>query len=101
MKAIWNGKVVAEADKDDLIYIERHWYFPPHSVNQQQFLRKSTTPYNCYWKGACQYFDVGAGDNWSHDNAWSYPVLQPSAIDRIKQDFSNYVAFWRDVRVME
>ncbi len=100
MKAIWNGKTVAEADKDDLIYIEGNWYFPPASV-KQEFLRKSDTPYTCPWKGVCQYFDVGEGETWAQDNAWSYPKPLPSAIDQVKKDFSNYVAFWRDVKVGE
>lgn len=100
MKAIWNGKVVAEAAKDDLIYIERNWYFPPSAVNQDH-LRKSDTPYICPWKGECRYFDVGEGETWSHDNAWTYPEPKQSAIDIVKKDFSNYVAFWRDVEVVE
>lgn len=100
MKAIWNDQVIAEADKDDLIYIEQNWYFPPDSV-KQDYLRKSPTPYTCPWKGECQYFDVGQGENWSHDNAWSYPNPLPTAIERVHKDFSNYVAFWRDVRVTE
>lgn len=100
MKAIWNGQVVAEADKADLIYIEQNWYFPPSSV-KQEFLRKSDTPYTCPWKGVCQYFDVGQGDNWSKDNAWSYPDPLPSAFDRVHTDFTGYVAFWRDVQVTE
>lgn len=100
MKAIWNDTVIAEADKKDLIYIEGNWYFPPSSVNRQ-FLRESDTPYTCPWKGVCQYFDVGEGDNWSKDSAWSYPEPKPSAIDIVKKDFSNYIAFWRDVEVVE
>jgi len=102
MKAMWNDQVIAEADKSELIYIEQNWYFPPSSV-KQEFLRKSDTPYTCPWKGVCQYFDVGhsddSGDNWSQDNAWSYPEPLESAIRTVKKDFSNYVAFWRDVRV--
>lgn len=100
MKATWNGQVIAEADKEDLIYIEQNWYFPPSSV-KQEFLRKSDTPYTCPWKGVCQYFDVGQGDNYSKDNAWSYPEPMPSAIERVHKDFSGYVAFWRDVTVEE
>jgi uncharacterized protein (DUF427 family) len=100
MKAVWNDQVIAEADKDDLIYIEQNWYFPPDSI-KQDFLRKSDTPYTCPWKGVCQYFDVGEGDSWSADNAWSYPEPKPSAIETVKKDFSNYVAFWRDVQVTE
>ena len=100
MKATWNDQVIAEADHDDLIYIERTWYFPPSSV-KSEFLRKSDTPYTCPWRGVCQYFDVGSGDTWSKDNAWSYPDPKPTAIDIVKKDFSNYVAFWRDVTVTE
>lgn len=98
MKAIWNDKVIAEADKDDLIYIEGNWYFPPDSV-KREYLRESDTPYTCPWKGECQYFDVGEDNNWSHDSAWTYPEPKPGAIDKVKKDFSNYVAFWRDVEV--
>ncbi len=100
MKAIWNNQVIAEADKEDLIYIEQNWYFPPDSVNQE-FLQKSPTPYTCPWKGVCQYFNVGQGDNMSEDNAWSYPGPYESGIERVHKDFSNYVAFWRDVQVTE
>jgi uncharacterized protein (DUF427 family) len=100
MKAIWNDHVVADADKDDLIYIEGNWYFPPDSVNQD-YLQKSDTPYTCPWKGECQYFNVGSGDNFSKDNAWTYPEPTPSAITTVKKDFSGYVAFWRDVQVTE
>lgn len=100
MKALWNGRVIAEADKDDLIYIEGNWYFPPSKV-KQEFLRKSDTPYTCPWKGECQYFDIGTGDTWSHDNAWTYPEPKPTAIGIVKKDFSNYIAFWRDVQVAE
>jgi uncharacterized protein (DUF427 family) len=100
MKATWNGHVIAEADKDDLIYIEQNWYFPPSSV-KEEFLRKSPTPYTCPWKGVCQYFDVGQEENWSSDNAWSYPEPYPTAFERLHKDISNYVAFWRDVTVSE
>jgi uncharacterized protein (DUF427 family) len=100
MKAVWNDQIIAEADKEDLIYIEGNWYFPPSSV-VQKFLKKSDTPYTCPWKGVCQYFDVGEGDSWAKDNAWSYPEPKSSAIDTVKKDFSNYVAFWQDVKVEE
>ena len=100
MQAIWNDTVIAEADKADLIYIEQHWYFPPSSV-KKEFLRESPTPYTCPWKGVCQYFDVGTGDNWSKDSAWSYPDPKPSSLDIVKKDYKDYVAFWQDVEVRE
>lgn len=100
MKAIWNGVVIAEAPHDELIYIEKNWYFPPSSV-VQDYLTKSDTPYTCPWKGVCQYFNVGEGEKSSPDAAWTYPQPMPSAINTVKKDFSNYVAFWRDVEVSE
>ncbi len=100
MKAIWKGNIIADAPKDELIFIERNWYFPPNRVNQT-FLQKSSTPYTCPWKGECQYFNVGEGYNWSQDSAWSYPEPKFEAIERVKKDFSNYIAFWRDVEVVE
>ncbi|HUA13617.1 MAG TPA: DUF427 domain-containing protein [Candidatus Sulfotelmatobacter sp.] len=100
MKAIWNDEVIAEAPKEDLIYIEGNWYFPPSSV-KMEYLQKSPTPYTCPWKGVCQYFNVVKDGKSSQDNAWSYPQPKPSAIDTVKKDFTNYVAFWRDVTVSE
>lgn len=100
MKAVWNGKVIAETPKENLIYIEGNWYFPPDSV-QKEYLRKSPTPYTCPWKGVCQYFDIGQDNEWGKDMAWSYPEPLPGAIDVVKKDFSNYVAFWKDVTVSE
>ena len=100
MKALWNGQVIAEAPKEDLIYIEQNWYFPPASV-KQEFLQKSDTPYTCPWKGVCQYFNVVQGDKVSKDNAWSYPKPLESSFKIVKKDYSNYVAFWQDVTVEE
>lgn len=100
MKAIWNDQVIAEAPREELIYIEQRWYFQPASV-KQEYLRASPTPYTCPWKGVCQYFDVGEGDNWSKDSAFSYPSPLPSALDAVKKDFSNYVSFWQEVQVSE
>jgi uncharacterized protein (DUF427 family) len=100
MKAIWNDQIIAEAPKEDLIYIERNWYFPPDSI-KKELLRISDTPYTCPWKGTCQYYDVGQGINWSRDAAFCYPQPKASAIDTVHEDFSGYFAFWKDVQVVE
>jgi uncharacterized protein (DUF427 family) len=100
MKAVWNDQIIAEAPKEDLVYVEGNWYFPPGSV-RAEYLQKSDTPYTCPWKGACQYFTVTDGTGQSEDNAWSYPQLLPGAVDRVHKDFGGYVAFWRDVAVTE
>ena len=99
MKAVVGDTVIAEADKDDLISIEGNWYFPPASV-KQEFLSKSPTPYTCPWKGECQYFTVEVDGQKLQDRAWSYPTPYPTAFDRVGKDFSNYVAFWKEVEVV-
>jgi uncharacterized protein (DUF427 family) len=100
MKAVLGETIIAEAAKEDLISIEGNWYFPPSSVNEE-FLEKSPTPYTCAWKGECQYFSVKNGEELLQDRAWSYPEPYPSSFDRVGKDYSNYVAFWKDVKVVE
>jgi uncharacterized protein (DUF427 family) len=100
VKAVYQGIVVAEAPKEELIYIEGNWYFPPSSV-KMELLEKSPTPYTCPWKGVCQYFNVSVNGETAADVAWAYPQPLPSAIEQVKKDFTNYVAFWRDVQVTE
>ena len=96
--AILNGTVLAQADEADVLHIEGNIYFPPSSVNKQ-YLVESPTPYTCPWKGECQYFSVKDGDDLLQDRAWSYPHPYPTAFDRVGKDFSDYVAFWKEVRV--
>lgn len=93
-----NGIVLAEADEADVLHIEGNVYFPPSSVNTD-LLTESPTPYTCPWKGECQYFSVKDGDTLLQDRAWSYPHPYPTAFDRVGKDFSNYVAFWKEVKV--
>lgn len=88
MKVILNDEVIAEADRDKLIYIEQNWYFPPDSARTEVF-EKSPTPYTCPWKGVCQYWNVGG----AKDAAWSYPEPLPSAIETVHKDFGGYFAF--------
>jgi len=96
--ATLNGTVLAEASEDDVLRIEGNVYFPPSSV-KSEFLVESATPYTCPWKGACQYFSVKDGEALLQDRAWSYPTPYPTAFDRVGKDFSNYVAFWKEVTV--
>lgn len=100
MKAIWNDQVIAEADKDDLIYIEGNWYFPPETINKR-FFKKSGSHSVCYWKGLASYYDVDVDGQLNNDAAWYYP--KPTRLSKkiVKKDFSNYVAFWHGVKVEE
>ena len=93
-------QVIAEASEADVIHIEGNVYFPPSAV-AADVLRDSPTPYTCPWKGECQYFTVTAEGETLPDRAWSYPHPYPSGIQRVGKDFSDYVAFWKEIRVVE
>ncbi|WP_167138220.1 DUF427 domain-containing protein [Diaminobutyricimonas sp. TR449] len=100
MKALLNGTVIAEAPPEDLVQIEGNWYFPPQSVNAE-LLEKSDTAYTCAWKGDAQYFTVKIGDTLAPDAAFSYPDPRPVSIKRIGRDYSSYIAFWKEVQIVE
>ncbi len=100
MKAIWNGATVAEAPKDDLIYIEGNWYFPPTAINKDYF-KPSDEHTTCFWKGEASYYDVDVDGKVSNGAAWYYPKPKDGSIERVKKDFTNYVAFWRGVEVVD
>jgi uncharacterized protein (DUF427 family) len=100
MKAVLDGSVIAEAPEEDLVRIEGNWYFPPASVTAGA-LEETSTPYTCPWKGDAQYFTVVAGDQRLADRAWSYPTPYPTAIEKVGKDFSGYVAFWKEVEVVD
>ncbi len=100
MKAVLGDTVIAEAPKEDLISIEGNWYFPPSSLNTE-LLSTTTTPYTCPWKGEAQYFSVNANGESLPDRAWSYPTPYPTSFDRVGKDYSNYVAFWKEVKVVD
>jgi len=100
MKAVWNDTVLAESAKEDLIYIEGNWYFPPESVNKELF-SPSKTQTTCYWKGEANYYNVNVNGKTNEDAAWYYAIPKDGSIERVKKDFTNYVAFWRGVQVTD
>ncbi|QQS17987.1 DUF427 domain-containing protein [Candidatus Saccharibacteria bacterium] len=98
MIAKWNGQVIAEAEKDELIYIEGNWYFPPTAIKKEFFI-PSETHTTCAWKGEASYYNVVVGSESNNDAAWYYPVPKDGSIERVHKDYTNYVAFWRGVEV--
>lgn len=100
MQAIWNNKVIAEAYKKDLIYIEGNWYFPPDAL-KKECLKPSDKHTTCFWKGLASYYQIDVDGVVNEDGAWYYPDPMPSAIGMVKKDFTNYVGFWRGVKVEE
>lgn len=99
VQATWNGQLLAEADKSEMLRIEGNWYFPP-TVVKREYFSDSATHTTCPWKGEASYYNVNVGDQTNEDAAWYYPVPKDGSIERVG-DFTNYVAFWRGVQVDE
>jgi len=75
-KATWNGAVLAESDKYEVV--EGNVYFPPESIKKEHF-QDSKTDYECPWKGHADYYDIVVGDKVNKDAAWYYPDPKPAA----------------------
>jgi uncharacterized protein (DUF427 family) len=93
MKAIWNGKVLAESDRT--VVVEGNHYFPAASVNRTYF-QESPTHTTCPWKGEASYYTVVVDGQSNKDAAWYYPEPKEAA-----QQIKDYVAFWKGVKVEE
>ncbi len=96
MKAVWNDQVIAVSN--ETIFIEGNQYFPFNSVNME-FLERSNTHTTCFWKGEASYYNLSVNGQVNEDSAWFYPKPMPGSIEKVKKDFTNYVAFWRGVEV--
>ena len=92
MKAIWNGKVIAQSN--DIVNIENNSYFPVESV-QKDYLHESETHTICPWKGTASYYDLEVDGKINQDAVWYYP--DPS---ELAKSITNRVAFWKGVQVI-
>ena len=90
-KAVWNGVVLAESDRCQIV--EGNSYFPPQSLNQEYF-EKSNTNTICPWKGTASYYTVKVNGKENKDAAWYYPQTKEKA-----KHIEGYVAFWKGVQI--
>ncbi len=90
-KAIWNGVVLAESDKCEVV--EGNQYFPADAVKREYF-QESSTHTTCPWKGLASYYTVVVDGKVNKDAAWYYPEPKDAA-----KQIKDYVAFWRGVKV--
>ena len=93
MKAIWNGKVIAESGRT--IEIEGNRYFPRSAVNNE-FLEESSHTSHCSWKGDAHYFTLNVDGERNENAAWYYPDPKEKA-----REIKGMVAFWKGVKVEE
>lgn len=93
MKAIWQGKVIAESNQTKVV--EGNHYFPENSIDKQYF-QDSNTHTNCPWKGEASYYTLKVDGKENKDAAWYYPEPKDAA-----KEIKNCVAFWKGVEVAE
>lgn len=93
MKAIWNGKIIAESM--DTVVVENNHYFPPSSI-QKEYFKKSPTHTTCPWKGVANYYTVEVDEVSNEDAAWYYPATSDLA-----KNIEGYVAFWKGVEIVK
>lgn len=93
MKAIWNGKVIAESD--DTVLVEGNHYFPADAV-RGEYLLPSNTKTMCPWKGEARYHTVFVDGDANPDAAWYYADPKEAAAQ-----IRDRIAFWKGVQVTD
>ncbi len=93
MKAIWNGKIIAESDQT--VVVEGNHYFPASAIHSE-YLQPSTTHTVCPWKGTASYYTLEVDGTPNKDAAWYYPEPKDAAAQ-----IKDHVAFWKGVKVTE
>ncbi|MGE0770341.1 MAG: DUF427 domain-containing protein [Cyclobacteriaceae bacterium] len=93
MKAIWNGKILAESE--DTVVIEGNHYFPVTSLKTQHFSHSDSHTF-CPWKGTASYYHVDVDGKRNPDAAWFYAEPKEAA-----GVIKGRVAFWKGVEVVK
>ena len=91
MKAIWNGKIIAESD--DTVVVENNHYFPLDSVDPAVLVDSAHTSF-CPWKGTASYYSLRVDGASNENAAWYYAEPKDAAAE-----IKGRVAFWKGVEV--
>ena len=91
MKAVWNGKVIAESEHTEVV--EGNHYFPEDSI-QKEFFKASNHQSVCPWKGTASYYSLEVDGETNQNAVWYYPEPKEKA-----SQIKNYVAFWKGVEI--
>lgn len=92
MRAIWNGKVIAESN--DTVVVEGNHYFPADSI-KKDFFEASATTTVCGWKGVASYYTLTVDGQRNTDACWYYAEPKDAA-----KQIKGRVAFWRGVQIV-
>jgi uncharacterized protein (DUF427 family) len=92
VKAIWNGRIIAQSD--ETLVIEGNHYFPLTSVDAAVLVQSETTSI-CPWKGTASYYSLDVDGQTNVDAAWTYHDPKAAAAE-----IKDHIAFWKGVKVM-
>lgn len=93
MKAIWNGKILAESD--NTVVVENNHYFPADSINEEFFI-ESDHKTTCPWKGLASYKSIQVDGETNENAAWYYPEPKEAA-----KEIKDHYAFWKGIQILE
>ncbi len=91
MKAVWNGKVIAQSD--DIVTVEGNAYFPSASLDKS-VVQPSTHTSVCPWKGTAHYYSLEVDGKRNENAVWYYPEPKQAAAN-----ITDRIAFWKGVQV--
>lgn len=91
MKAIWNGKVIAESN--DTVVVEGNHYFPEGAL-KREYVVHSNHRTMCSWKGQASYYSLLVDGDLNPDAVWYYPDPKEAA-----EEIRGRVAFWKGVAI--
>lgn len=93
MRAIWNGRVVAESDT--VLEVHGYTYFPRDRVQMSLLTKAGKTESDLECPHGVQFYDLADGKASSERAAWSYE--KPS--NATMRSIDHWMAFWEDVAV--
>jgi uncharacterized protein (DUF427 family) len=92
MKAIWQGKVIADSDRT--LEVDGYRYFPRETVRMELLKSTPKTGSDLQCPHGVQFYDVVEGETRSARAAWSYEAPQARM-----QPVDHWIGFWNDVSV--
>jgi uncharacterized protein (DUF427 family) len=82
VKAVWNGKLIAETDRTEIV--EGNHYFPSEAL-RWEFFQPSDAHTICPWKGKAHYYTVLVDGKENTGTEWYYSQAQTSSAENGRQ----------------
>lgn len=92
MKAVWQGKVIAESERT--LEVDGYRYFPRESVRMELLEIAPKTDGDLKCPHGVQFYDVVEGATRSRRAAWSYEAPR----EKMKP-VDHWIGFWEEVGV--